>query len=286
MSGQAVVAQVIEKRYGAVEALKDVTLQIGRGEIYGLLGANGAGKTTFIKLLVGATRANRGQLRILGLDPLRENQRLHPLIGYMPQAPALYDDLSAADNVRFFGLAHAVPNLTGRVQATLDFVGLNERSRQKVGTFSGGMKQRVSLACALVHEPQLLLLDEPTAGVDVKLRAAFWEHFKALAAQGVTLLVSTHQMDEAIHCDRLAILREGQLLLEGSPLELLQSGAAQVKVWRSGKESDHVLDSYARDLPQLLQSYGLDPAVERIEVHLNSLETVVLELIEPARKNP
>lgn len=283
MSAQlAIQSENVDKRYGHIQALKGVSINVEAGQIFGLIGANGAGKSTFIKLLVGAAKADKGNLRVLGMQPRKQKGALRREIGYMPQAPALYEDLSAADNLRFFGQAHRIGNLKKQVEATLDFVELSARANDPVNTLSGGMKQRVSLACALVHQPRLLLLDEPTAGVDLKLRAAFWQHFKELAAQGTTILVSTHQMDEVVHCHRLAIISEGAILTNDTPQDLLQRGRAEVTVWRGGQSERQALKNYPTDLPRALQAYGLDAKVERIELEANTLERIVLDLVDQA----
>ncbi len=285
MSAQlAIQAQGVQKRYGHISALKGVDLTVTEGQIFGLIGANGAGKSTFIKLLVGAAKADKGSLQVLGFDPRRHKAALRQEIGYMPQAPALYEDLTAAENLRFFGRAHGMKNLNEQVETTLDFVELSQRADDPVNTLSGGMKQRVSLGCALVHQPSLLLLDEPTAGIDLRLRSAFWQHFKKLAAQGTTILVSTHQMDEVVHCNELAIIDEGSILTTDTPQNLLQQGQAEARVWRGGQMEKHALQDYPVDLPKALHAYGLDPQIDRIELEANTLERIVLGLIEKAAR--
>jgi ABC-2 type transport system ATP-binding protein len=277
---EAIEARGIQKRYGHIQALSNVDLSVAPGQIFGLIGANGAGKSTFIRLLVGAAGADRGQLSVLGLEPRRNKAALRQQVGYMPQAPALYEDLTAAENVRFFGQAHHIDNLRGRVEQTLDFVELSARADDPVATLSGGMKQRVSLACALVHQPRLLLLDEPTAGVDLKLRSAFWMHFKQLTETGTTILVSTHQMDEAVHCKNLAIISEGRILTTDTPQGLMQRGQTEARLWRNGKLETLSMRNYPADLPRALQAYGLDKQIDRIELEANTLEKIVLDLIE------
>src|SRR5687767_9063533 len=177
----AIAIEGLTKRYGDVEALQGVDLAVPRGCLFGLVGANGAGKTTLIKAIVGALRPTGGSVRTLGLDPLRDRAAVRQQIGYMPQSPALYDDLSARDNIAFFGSAHGVPDLGRRVEEVLTFTELAGRAGDSVGQFSGGMKRRVSLAAALIHRPPLLILDEPTAAVDPGLRARFWQQFRNLA---------------------------------------------------------------------------------------------------------
>lgn len=266
----------LSKRYGRIDALQTVTLSVREGEIFGLLGPNGAGKTTLIRLLTGSTRPTSGAVRVLGADPKSARGQ----IGYMPQAPALYEDLSPRDNIRFFGRAHDLKNPEQTIGDILDFTNLRDRQDDPVYTFSGGMKQRVSLACALVHKPRILLLDEPTAGVDPRLRAEFWKHFRDLARGGVTLLISTHQMDEALFCDRLGILSNGTLLACDTPKDLLHRGRTRIHIWRGAETTTETLDNYAEFLPQVLQRYGLDPAVTRIEIERDTLEDVVLGLIK------
>ncbi len=275
----AILIENIKRLYGRIVALQGVDMQVEKGAIFGLLGPNGAGKTTLIKILVGSTRPDQGQVRVLGLNPFKEAQKLRSLIGYMPQAPALYDDLSARDNIRFFGAAHHLPDLDQQVERVLKFTGLTERAGDAVNGFSGGMKQRVSLACALVHQPRALFLDEPTAGVDPKLKEAFWQHFRELAAQGVTLFISTHLMDEALLCDRLAIMRDGGVLVCDTPQNIMLRGNTIVKVWRGGQLEQHNITEYPTQLPAILQKYGLDPAVTRLELEQDTLETIMLRLI-------
>jgi ABC-type multidrug transport system ATPase subunit len=271
----------LAKNYGRIHALRSVTLAVNEGEIFGLLGPNGAGKTTLIRLLTGSTRPSGGSVRVLGFDPIRDSGAVRRQLGYMPQAPALYEDLSPRDNIRFFARAHELAAIEKRIDELLDFSKLRERERDPVHTFSGGMKQRVSLACALAHRPRLLLLDEPTAGVDPRLRAEFWNHFRDLARGGAGLLISTHHMDEALLCDRLAILSDGRVLASGTPRELLDRGHTRVHIWRGGEELIlETQENYSESLPQLLQPYGLDPSVTKLEIERDTLEQIVLRLIE------
>jgi ABC-2 type transport system ATP-binding protein len=210
------VAEVV-KSFGDLRALDGVSLRISRGEIYGLLGPNGAGKTTLIRCLVGLVRPASGTVRVLGrllpdLDVLGR-------VGYMTQAPALYPDLSVLENLRFFAALYDTP---GDMDEALRLVELEQRKRSIVSELSGGMRTRLSLACAIVHRPELLLLDEPTVGVDPQLRAQLWDRFTTMAAGGTTIVVSSHVMDEAERCQRLGLVRQGRLLAEGSANELRQ----------------------------------------------------------------
>ena len=270
----------LHKMFGRVKALDGVSLNIGSGQIFGLLGANGAGKTTLLRVLIGSTKPSDGSLSIFGLDPAKNKKAIRRIIGYMPQSPALYEDLSPFENIHFFGHAHKIANISQRVDQVIAFVGLSARAHDPVYKFSGGMKQRVSLACALVHQPQILLLDEPTSGIDPKLRESFWQHFRELAAGGVTIIVSTHQMNEAMYCDRLAILHQGILLANDTPRQLLWNNRAIIKIWRRGQAFQQQVFNYPEQLPGKLQSFGLDPTINRIEIEEDTLETVVLGMIK------
>ena len=191
-------ARGVTKRFKKITALRELDLRLEAGRVLGLLGPNGAGKTTLIRLLVGAIRPTDGEISVLGLHPIKQKNELRRQIGYMPQTPALYDDLSPRENIRFFGVPSHAGDLKKKVEEVIEFVGLTDRASYPVHTFSGGMKQRVSLGCALVNKPKVILLDEPTSGIDPKLREQFWQHFRQLADEGVTVLVSTHQMDDCL----------------------------------------------------------------------------------------
>jgi len=206
--------------YKNIKAIDELTLEVPRGISFGLLGPNGAGKTTLIRMLVGLLKPKSGNIRILGEDLTRQTA---PLIGYMPQLPALYSELSIIQNVNFFARVYQMKDKqqrAQRVEEVIKLVDLWERRNDSVMKLSGGMKQRVSLACAIVHNPPLLFLDEPTVGLDPELRFTFWEHFAELTRQGTTLIVSSHTMDDANHCDRLALMRDGVVIAQGTPNEL------------------------------------------------------------------
>lgn len=215
------------KRFGPVRAVDGLSLAVRPGEIYGLLGPNGSGKTTLIRLITGLLKPAAGIVTVLGQR--MPDKRALAAVGYMTQAGALYEDLTVRENITFF--ARMCGGVTrDRVGEMLALVELQDRAGSLVRQLSGGMKQRVSLACALVHRPRLLLLDEPTVGVDPQLRVSFWEYFQRLAGEGAALLVSSHVMDEAARCHRLGLIRQGRLLAEGTPPELLeQAGAASLE---------------------------------------------------------
>ena len=211
----AVDVQNVSKSFGDVKALDGVTLRVKQGEIYGLLGPNGAGKTTLIRLFVGLVEPNAGTVTVLGERVPNVAMLSH--VGYMTQSAALYPGLSVEENVRFFA---AINDAEEGVKDALELVKLYDRRDSVVSTVSGGMRQRCSLACALVHKPQLLLLDEPTVGVDPQLRVELWEDFRKMAAAGTTIIVSSHVMDEAERCQRLGLIQYGKLLAEGTPDEI------------------------------------------------------------------
>jgi ABC-2 type transport system ATP-binding protein len=215
MTPMAIEATDVRKRFGDVAALDGIDLSVPAGMVYALLGPNGAGKTTLIRAIVGLVRTDGGELRVLG-SPMPDRRVLAD-IGYMTQAAALYMDLSAQENVRFFARVQG----RGDVEWAMRFVDLWERRASVTATLSGGMRTRLSLACALVHRPSLLLLDEPTVGVDPQLRATMWNGLREMAADGTTILVSSHVMDEAARADRLALIRNGRILADGTVPELL-----------------------------------------------------------------
>jgi ABC-2 type transport system ATP-binding protein len=211
----AVDVDNVVKSFGTMRALDGITLRVKPGEIYGLLGPNGSGKTTLIRAIVGLVAPDSGTVTVLGTR--MPNLDILGSVGYMTQAAALYTDISVEENLRFFA---AISGADSNVDEVLKVVELEQRRNSVVATLSGGMRQRCSLACALVHRPRLLLLDEPTVGVDPQLRVQFWEHFRQMAAAGTTILVSSHVMDEAERCQRLGLIRFGKLLGEGTPNEV------------------------------------------------------------------
>jgi ABC-2 type transport system ATP-binding protein len=205
------------KTFGSIRAVDDVTFELAPGRIYGLLGPNGSGKTTLIRLLTGMTVASAGRAEVLGVAmPSRSNLAR---IGYMTQSDGVYPALTVAENARFFAAAYGVDG-ERVVEAVLDVVDLADRQRTIVANLSGGQRRRLSLACALIHEPPVLFLDEPTVGIDPLLRVQFWAHFRALAGAGTTIVVSSHVMDEADRCDELLFIRSGRIIARGSGREI------------------------------------------------------------------
>lgn len=218
------------KQFGPVRAVDGLNMTIRAGETFGLIGPNGSGKTTLIRMLVGLVRPTSGSITLMGERVA--SPRVVQQIGYMTQLSALYLDLTARENLRFFAQIYGLRGTEQgrRILEMLERVDLAERANDVVGTFSGGMRQRLSLACALVHRPKLVLLDEPTVGVDPELRRSFWNYFHQLNQEGVTIIVSTHHLDEAARCTRLGLMRFGTLLAQDTPAELLrQAGTTDME---------------------------------------------------------
>lgn len=223
MPGEAVSIDRVAKAYGRVEAIVDLSLSIASGEMFGLIGPDGAGKTTTIRLICGLLAADKGSVRVLGLDPRREHRKLTDQVGYLSQTFSLYGDLSIDENVAFFAEIHGMRDYTARRDRLLDMTQLTPFRRRLVGQLSGGMKQKLALACTLVHEPRIIVLDEPTTGVDPISRREFWKLLSEFQAQGITIVMSTPYLDEAERCARVALLHNGRLLAMDAPAALRQT---------------------------------------------------------------
>ncbi|SMF07842.1 ABC transporter ATP-binding protein [Pseudogulbenkiania subflava] len=219
----------LNKHFGDKHVVRDLSLQVREGEIYGFLGPNGSGKTTSIRMLCGLLTPDSGSGRCLGYDVLTQSAEIKRQVGYMTQKFSLWDDLTIAENLDFVARMFGMRGRREAVDRALDDLGLAGRRNQLAGTLSGGWKQRLALAACLLHQPRLLLLDEPTAGVDPKARRDFWEEIHRLSASGITILVSTHYMDEAERCHRLAYLSYGNLLAAGTASEVI--AAQQLATW-------------------------------------------------------
>jgi drug efflux transport system ATP-binding protein len=218
----AIVVEGLTRRFGERVAVDHLSLTVRAGELYGFLGPNGSGKTTTLRMLCGLLKPSEGTGVVLGLDLAREAERIKAAIGYMSQRFSLYDDLSVVENLRFYARIYGVPGplraeRIGRMVQLADLVG---RESQLAGHLSGGYRQRLALACALVHGPQLVFLDEPTAGLDPVSRRGFWALIRRLVDEGTTVMVTTHYMDEAEHCDTLAFIYQGRLVAEGPPASI------------------------------------------------------------------
>lgn len=230
MNAPAVVCtHALHKRFGELVAVHGLDLEIRRGEVFGMLGPNGSGKTTTIRMLCGLVLPTSGTAEVAGFDITTQAEQVRRRIGYMSQRYGLYDELTVAENLRFYA---SVYGLVGRAREArlaehIELLGLGERLRQRAGTLSGGWKQRLALACATAHHPDLVFLDEPTAGVDPAARRTFWQTIYDLANTGTTVLVTTHYMDEAERCMRLAFLSRGHLIGLGTPAEVVQQFGAK-----------------------------------------------------------
>ncbi len=222
MSDAAIVAAGLTRTFGKLIAVDAVDLTIPKGRIYGFLGPNGSGKTTTIRMLCGLLKPSAGSAHVFGMELPRDAEKVRPRMGYMTQKFSLYEDLTVRENLEFMGRIYSMRRgrRRQRIESNLARYALDDRQRQRAGTLSGGQKQRLALAAVTLHEPELLLLDEPTSAVDPQSRRDFWDGLFELAEGGTTILVSTHFMDEAERCHRLAILSEGRLVAEGVPREL------------------------------------------------------------------
>jgi len=212
----------LTRRFGPIVAVRDLNLTIATGEVFGLLGPNGSGKTTTIRMLCGLIAPSEGTAIVAGVDVVQSPDLIKEKIGYMSQRFGLYEDLTVAENMDFYGGIYGLegPGRRGRIAAVVKFLGLDRRLHQLAGTLSGGWKQRLALACALMHGPAVIFLDEPTAGVDPAARRGFWSTINTLATQGTTVIVTTHYMDEASRCGRIALLSQGHLIALGTPDEV------------------------------------------------------------------
>jgi ABC-2 type transport system ATP-binding protein len=251
MNGEyAIDVHGLSKSFGHKRVVNGLSLRVEKGEIFGFLGPNGSGKTTSIRMLCGLLTPDEGSGTCLGYDVRTQSAEIKKQVGYMTQRFSFYEDLSIRENLDFVARLYAMPNRRQTVQAGMEELGLADRADQLAGTLSGGWKQRLALAACMLHRPRLLLLDEPTAGVDPKARRDFWDEIHRLAGQGISVLVSTHYMDEAARCHRLAYIAYGNLLASGSPEELVaQSGLASFVV----KDDNPALADRLRQLPGVQQ---------------------------------
>lgn len=218
----SLVIEGLRKSYGATEAVGGFSVEIAPGELVGLIGPDGAGKTTVMRSICGLVRPDAGAIRVLDADPFVQSQRVREVIGYMPQRFSLYPDLTVGENLRFFADLYAVPKQErlAREERLMEFSRLGPFRNRRAGQLSGGMKQKLALSCTLIHTPKLLILDEPTTGVDPVSRREFWTILRDLAGQGIALLVSTPYMDEALLCDRVTLMHLGRVLASGTPSEI------------------------------------------------------------------
>jgi ABC-2 type transport system ATP-binding protein len=228
-AGPAIDARGLRKVFGHLVAVEGLTLAVQRGEVFGMLGPNGSGKTTTIRMFCGLLEPTAGTASVAGCDVVREAENVRRRIGYMSQKYGLYDDLTVVENIRFYASIYGLHGEAReeRMKALIHELDLDQRVNQFAGTLSGGWKQRLALACATAHEPPVLFLDEPTAGVDPASRRRFWEIIREFARRGTTILVTTHYMDEAALCDRLAFMSKGHLIAVGTPEQVTKQFGLQ-----------------------------------------------------------
>jgi len=243
--------QGLSKSFEGKKAVDRLSLQVRKGEIYGFLGPNGSGKTTSIRMLCGLLTPDSGSGTCLGFDVIKQTAEIKRQVGYMTQRFSLYEDLSIRENLDFTARMYGMKNRSEMVEKSLARLGLIERQNQLAGTLSGGWKQRLALAACMLHEPRLLLLDEPTAGVDPKARRDFWDEIHRLAAEGITVLVSTHYMDEAERCHRLAYISYGKLLTHGTAAEVVENSG--IVTWMVECADVYALSAQLRSLPGVSQ---------------------------------
>jgi len=276
----AIEVRGLNKRFGAKHVVKDLSLRVGRGEIFGFLGPNGSGKTTTIRMMCGLLTPDSGSGACLGFDLRREREQIKRRVGYMTQRFSFWEDLSIRENLDFVARVYEMRDRQGAVDRALDGLGLRDRAGQLAGTLSGGWKQRLALAACMLHAPELLLLDEPTAGVDPKARREFWDELHHLAAAGIAVLVSTHYMDEAERCHRLAYIAYGKLLAQGTADEVVrQSGL-------------HTWEVSGEDLAGLADELRARPGIEMVAafgsaLHASGTDAEALRAgIAPFRDRP
>ena len=277
--GPAIFVEHLTKSYGSIQALRNVSLTVPPGQIVGLVGPNGAGKTTLMKAVIGALTPDQGTVRVLGLNPLTDRWPLRVKLGYMPQEPALYDDLSALENIVFYAKLHQVPPPRSRAQTLFTELDLIKRANSLVHTLSGGMQKRVSLACTLVHEPPLLILDEPTAALDPLLKRHLWARFKELVAGGRTLLISTHLIDEAMLCDAVGLMQHGRLVAYDAPRRLITRGQTKLYYRTADLTWTEQTTADGAAIATALRRHGLSPTINRLEVDAENLEDVMVGML-------
>lgn len=302
----AVKVEGLTRRFGDFVAVDGINLDIGKGEIFGFLGPNGAGKSTTIKMLCGLLLPSSGKGRVGGHDIMTGSEEIKKNIGYMSQKFSLYDDLTVEENIRFFSGMYGVrrEKRKERMEWALEMAGLKERRGVMAGTLPGGFKQRLALGCAILHEPPILFLDEPTSGVDPLSRRNFWNRINEMAGSGTTVFVTTHYMDEADYCHRLGLIYRGKIIAEGTPMELreryMKRHVLEIEVGRMVEALDilekkgmdaaifgSLLHATVEDVEQGIADIrrtleSSDIQVNRIEQIVPSLEDVFVTLIEVA----
>ncbi len=305
MTGPAIDVHGLVKTYGGRRVVDEVSMRVNSGEIVGFLGPNGSGKTTTIRIMCGLLRADAGSGTVLGFDLARDALKIKREVGYMTQKFSFYTDLSIEENLMFVARLYELKPAKDYVRATLETLGLTSRAGQLAGSLSGGWKQRLALAACIMHKPKLLLLDEPTAGVDPKARREFWDEIHRLAADGLTVLVSTHYMDEAERCHRIQYISYGKLIASGTVDEVVEAAALTTFVITgedlagiiddlAGKpgvdqiapfgNTLHVVGSDAKALGATIKALGQRPGI-KVARGQTSLEDVFIQFMGQSRDN-
>jgi drug efflux transport system ATP-binding protein len=269
----AIIVRNLTKRFGDFTAVDGIDFEVYHGEIFGFLGPNGSGKTTTIRMTLGLLQPSAGTVEVLGIPVNKAPEKIRPRVGYMSQRFSLYNDLTVLQNLRFYGVAYGLSNsqLEQRIQEALTLAGLEGRQMVKTRDLSGGWRQRLALSAAILHKPELLFLDEPTAGVDPVSRRVFWDLLYQLTTQGVTIFITTHYMDEAEHCQRLAFIQRGKIIAYGPPAEIK-------------KETMHgpVLEIAPSDAARAIQALRAAQAAGRLPVEKVELYGSLVHVIDPA----
>ncbi|HSG42738.1 MAG TPA: ABC transporter ATP-binding protein [Anaerolineales bacterium] len=298
---KAIIAQNLTKHFGDFTAVNDVNFEVNAGEIFGFLGPNGSGKTTSIRMMLGLMKPSAGTVEVLGMSVHNSAHKIRPRVGYMSQRFSLYNDLSVMQNLKFYGAAYGLSNidLRTRINDALIRAGLEGREDAKTKDLSGGWRQRLALGAAILHRPEVLFLDEPTAGVDPVSRRAFWDLLYQLVADGVTVFITTHYMDEAEHCHRLAFIQHGNIIAYGSPseiksrkmrgqvLEISSTDAVNtVKVLRAAQETNQIPIKEIELYGSLVHVVAPDikqhqRAIEK-ELRIANIKVEQLAIIEPS----
>ncbi|MDR1895601.1 MAG: ABC transporter ATP-binding protein [Prevotellaceae bacterium] len=287
-----VITENITKKYGTIEALKGVTFNVDKGEIFGIIGPDGAGKTTLFRILVTLILADSGKASVVGLDVVRKYRKIRRHIGYMPGKFALYQDMTVEENLKFFAtLFNTTVDENYHLVKDI-YIQIEPFKKRRAGALSGGMKQKLALCCALIHKPEVLFLDEPTTGVDPISRKEFWEMLKRLKAQGITILVSTPYMDEATMCDRIALIKDGIFMKIDSPAEIISAygetiwavrGNNMPRLLKNLREHASVTSSFAFGNVHHI-TVNKDLAVEALEKYLVENNNTDIE-IYPIKPN-
>jgi len=269
MSESVIVVEDLTRRFGEFTAVDHINFAVSAGEVVGYLGPNGSGKTTTIRMLLGLLEPTEGRATVLGYDAFRQSEQVRARAGYMSQKFALYDDLTVLENLTFYGGVYGIRDRR-QIEATLELVGISDHKSELTRGLSAGWRQRLAFGIALVHQPKLLFLDEPTSGVDPNARRSFWDLIYQLAATGVTILVTTHYMDEAEYCERVGIMRDGRLLAMDAPANLKRS-VIQGNVW----------EVYAAPLEAALRALHHTPGVLRVGLAGDHIRTIAERVVSP-----